>query len=192
MRAWDLRDAPLAQEAIEGSRKHLAAMGWAHAWTDVDAALQHIRGFRAVFDSDEDFFYVVLDPQEKKVVGGTGLHTREGDEGFEIGYWIREDHARQGYGTEVSAALTRAAFEVCAVDRVVVRCSPYNLASAAIPRKLGFHHEATLRRRLREANGDMRDTMVWTMWASTYEESPAARVAVRGFDGLGRPILPRL
>ena len=63
-------------------------------------------------------------------------------------------HDGQGLATEVSAALTRVAFEIDQVDRVEIHCEPQNVRSAAVPRKLGYQHEATLARRLRTMKTD--------------------------------------
>jgi len=56
-----------------------------------------------------------------------------------------------------------------------------------VPRKLGYTHEATLRRRIAGRDSD-RDQMVWTMLADEYPGSPASRVAVAAFDVIGRRI----
>jgi RimJ/RimL family protein N-acetyltransferase len=56
---------------------------------------------------------------------------------YEIGYWIRAECAGQGFGTESTAALRRAAFELTDIERIEIRVDPANEASSAIPRKLG-------------------------------------------------------
>mgnify|MGYP001947141939 CR=1 FL=1 len=108
---------------------------------------------------------------------------------LEIGYWIQADEINQGLATEVAAALTRVAFEVEQVNRVEIRCDPANVRSPAVPRKLGFIHEATLRGNVPGADGTYRDTMVWALLKSEYPESPAARCVVEAFDALGHRIL---
>jgi len=57
----------------------------------------------------------------------------------EIGYWVRSDRTGRGYATAAARALTRAALQASPlVHRVQIRCDPANLASAAIPPKLGY------------------------------------------------------
>jgi len=80
-------------------------------------------------------------------------------------------------------------FEVDAVDRIEIHCGPANAASAGVARKLGYRHEATLGRRMRLADGTLRDTMIWTMFAADYPESPAARIPISAFDAAGRQLL---
>ena len=81
---------------------------------------------------------------------------------FEIGYWVRTSYARQGYITEVVAGLTDFAFETLGAKRVEIRCDALNERSAAIPRRLGFTHEATLRQEDRNYfTHELRDTMIF-------------------------------
>lgn len=135
------------------------------------------------------FRYGVFDAGDTRVIGGTGLNPRSGPGSLEIGYWIRVDEAQKGFGTKVAAALTRVAFEVNLVQRVEIRCNPLNEPSAAIPRKLGFIYEGTLRKRIPAADGSYEDTMVWTMLRSEYEGSPARAYNVAAFDAVGTQLL---
>ncbi len=107
----------------------------------------------------------------------------------EIGYWIRADRVNQGLATESSAALTRVAFEIERVHRVEIHCDPRNLRSAAVPRKLGFTHEANLRDRLPMRDGTFRDTMIWTLFESDYPSSPTAQAVIEAFDAVEQRIL---
>jgi RimJ/RimL family protein N-acetyltransferase len=143
---------------------------------------------RRRFDGDKDYCYGVFDRHTGDLVGGCGLHTRSGPSSRELGYWIRPERWRQGLATELAAALTRVAFEVDRVERVDVRCELANVASARVPERLGFLHEATLRRRLGSADSSrLRDGMLWTM---IREEFPASGAATRSagiaaFDPFG-------
>jgi RimJ/RimL family protein N-acetyltransferase len=75
------------------------------------------------------------------------------------------------------------------VQRVEIHCDPANVRSAAVPRKLGYSLEATLRRRTLTPEGNPRDTMIWTLFDDEYPNSPAACADVRAFDVVGRRIL---
>ncbi|MFN2166327.1 MAG: GNAT family N-acetyltransferase [Anaerolineae bacterium] len=156
---------------------------------DVEARVQHLRQWRASFDRNEDYSYGIWNRAEDAVLGGTGLHTRRGPGTLEIGYWIHVDHINHGLATEAAAALTRVAFEVNRVHCVEIRNDPANVRSAAVPRKLGFVHEATLRRRLPSEDGDFRDVRIWSLLDSEYPNSPAAGAEIAAFDAAGRRIL---
>ena len=157
--------------------------------TPVAEKVQLLRCFRGRFDLGQDFVYGILDAEETEVVGGTGLHTRAGDDALEIGYWIRASRVGAGLATEVTAALMRVAFEVCGVDRVDIRVDPANLPSLGIPRRLGFREEATLRRRLPRSDGDPTDVTVFSLFADEVAASPSAGVHIEAFDVLGERVL---
>lgn len=191
IRCWNPADAPLLAAAIEASVDHLSPwMPWARDEpSPMDERIERLRRFRGLFDLSQDFVYGIFNLDETQVLGGSGLHTRRGKEAREIGYWIHVDYINRGLATESSAALTRVAFEVDGVRRVEIHCDPENVRSAAIPEKLGFTHEATLRKRPVEGSDEPRDTMIWTMFLDDYPGSAAASLEVRAFDVIGRKIL---
>jgi RimJ/RimL family protein N-acetyltransferase len=100
---------------------------------------------------------------------------------------VHKDYINQGLATEATAALTKVAFLIDRVARIEIHCDPNNVA--AVPRKLGFCQEATLRHRTRTPDGQPRDIMVWTLLAHEYHTSPAAAAEVEAFDVMGRPLL---
>jgi len=163
-------------------------MPWAQEEQPLQAHLDRLRRVRGEFDLGQDFTYAIFDRDERRVLGSTGLHTRLGTSAREIGYWIHVAHTGQGYATETSAALAKVAFEIERLDRVEIHCDPANAASAAVPRKLGFTLEATLRRRNRWSEEKVTDSMIWSLFADQYPNSPAARLEIQAFDALGRAI----
>lgn len=180
VRCWDPRDAPLLKEAIDTSLEHLRPwMPWAHNEPQpLPEKARLLRRFRGQFDLGQNFIFGIFSSDESEVVGGTGLHPRVGDDAFEIGYWIRSSRIREGLATEATAALTRVAFVVCGVERIEIHVDPANAASLAVPRRLGFREEATLRRRLPARDGEpRRDETVFTLFrddpaAATLESAP--------------------
>ena len=190
LRCWQPTDAPLLKAAIEASLEHLRPwMPWARHEPEDLHTIEHLRRCRGEFDLGQDFAYGMFDRTETQVLGGTGLHTRVGAGAREIGYWVHKDYINQGLATEAAAALTKVAFLIDRVARVELHCDPNNVRSAAVPRKLGFCHEATLRHRTRTPDGQPRDTMVWTLLAHEYHASPAAAAEIEAFDVMGRPLL---
>ena len=191
IRCWQPHDAPLLQEAIEASIDHLRQwMPWAHEEPrTLDDRIDLLRHFRGQFDHGQDFIYAIMASDEQRVLGGTGLHTRVGDDAFEIGYWIRADAVGNGYASEATATLTAVAFRVCGVDRVEIHVDPANTASLRIPERLGFTCEARLRRRLPPVvtGGPPADMAVYTMVAEEFDTSAAASARYSAFDSAGRP-----
>jgi RimJ/RimL family protein N-acetyltransferase len=144
---------------------------------------------RGEFDLGRDFVYGIFSRDESLVLGSSGLHTRVGELAREIGYWIHAHHLGQGYATEAASALTKVAFEIEMMDRVEIHCDPANFASAAIPQKLDYIHEATLRRRSYWSAEKAVDSMIWSLLAREYPKSPAAQLKFQAFDAAGREII---
>ena len=148
--------------------------------------VERLRSFRARFDSDENWIYGIFDRAETRVLGGTGLHPRGGPGSLEIGYWVAADVVRQGIATEVTAVLTRAAFEHAGVERVDVGADARNEASLGVGRKLGFHEDGILRRRIPGRPGETRGDMVFmTMLREELAGSPCAAYEYAAFDVTG-------
>jgi RimJ/RimL family protein N-acetyltransferase len=190
VRCWDPKDAELIQEAAAASKEHLLPfMPWAvNEPQTAEQKVELARRFRGSFDRGEDYVYGIFNRDESRALGGTGLHTRLSGNALEIGYWLHKDFVNQGLITESTAALTKVAFEIYHVGRMEIHCSVENLASAAVPRKLGYIHEAT-RRRLGYANGQPSDSMIWTLFADEYPNTPSASATIRAFDVAGNSLL---
>jgi len=191
LRCWEPRDAPLLMAAIAANLEHLRPwLLWAqHEPEDLQTKIERLRQYRGAFDLGQDFPYGLFNREESHVLGSSGLHTRVGAGAREIGYWVHKDFLSQGLATETTAALTKVAFAVDHVARVEIHCDPENVRSLAVPRKLGFCHEATLRHRTYTPDGRPRDTMVWTLLAHEYPISPAATAEIEAFDVVGRKLL---
>ena len=191
IRCYNPSDAPLLAIAVTESLEHLLPwMPWAAAEPEpLDVKVERLRQFRARFDLGQDFVYGIFNPQENRLIGGTGLHTRIGNGALEIGYWINKNYINHGYATETSAALTKVAFEIHKVERVEIHCAAENIRSAAVPRKLGYTHEATLPKRVPFGEQSPRDSMIWALHKEAYPASPSARAAIECFDAAGRRIL---
>lgn len=190
IRCWDPADGPLLSCAIEESLAHLRVwMPWAYQEPRTsEQRLEWLRQARGKFDLGESYMMGIWNREETQVLGGTGLHLGIGKDAFEIGYWIHAQHVNQGLATESSAALTQIAFEVMGAQRVEIHCDPANLSSAAVPKKLGFMHEATLRQRFEDQNGHLRDSMIWSLFAEDYSTSKSAAAQIEAFDIIGRKL----
>lgn len=192
LRCWEPLDAPLLKDAVDSSLDHLRPwMRWA---ADEPQPLEDkarlLRRFRASFDLGEDYVYGIFAADESAVVGASGLHTRIGDDAFEIGYWIRAERIGEGLATEAAAALTRVGLELCGAEHIEIRCDPVNTRSAAVARKLGFREDATLRRRARAADTTaLRDVAIFSLFRDEFPGTPAADAAVEAYDAVGGRVL---
>lgn len=190
IRCWHPKDAAHLQTAINENLDHLRAwMPWAHHEpTTIQDKINRLRKMRGQFDLGQDFVYGIFDEAETKVLGGTGLHTRLGENTREIGYWIHKDFTRKGLITETVLALTKVGFGIDNVDHIEIHCDPTNIASAGVARKAGYVHEATLRHRTKTPDGRPRDSMIWTLFADQYQDSPAAKAQITAFDAANQPL----
>jgi RimJ/RimL family protein N-acetyltransferase len=190
IRCYHPGDARMLADSISESVEHLKPwMPWAHAEPEpLEARVEHVRRFRGMFDLQQDYIYGIFNKDESRLLGGTGLHTRLGREQLEIGYWIHKDFANQGLVTESTAALVKVAFELLHVHRVEIHCDPRNLASASIPRKLGFTHEGTLRAKMRFLDHWI-DSMIWGLIEDEYPASPSCKAVIKVYDAVSQPLL---
>jgi RimJ/RimL family protein N-acetyltransferase len=190
LRCWSPEDAPRLRTALDVCDSHLRPM--IPFMKDEPRSLKQtaewLRGHRAAFDQDTMHRYAVFDTEEKNLLGENMLISRVGPGGLEIGYWTHKDATGKGFATEASSAMVRVAFEIEKVDRVEIMCAPENTASACIPARLGFTHEATLKQRAIDSEGEKCDLMVWSLFVTDYHSSPAAKIAFRAFDCMGNPI----
>jgi len=191
LRCWSPEDAPRCRAALDVCDDHLRPM--IPFMKDEPRTLQQtaqwLRGHRAAFDLDQMYRYAIFDASEQKLLGENMLLARVGPGGLEIGYWTHKDAIGKGIATESTCAMIRVAFEIEKMERVEIMCSPENSASASIPAKLGFTHEATLKKRALDSEGDVCDLMVWSLFAVDYPSSPAAGTVIRAFDCMGDAIM---
>jgi len=191
IRCYDPKDAQYLQKSIQESIEHLRPwLPWVKSEPEeLKVKIERIRIFRAKFDLSEEYFFGVFDPRETELIGGIGLHPRVGSNAFEIGYWINVNHVKKGYATEMTSALIKVAFEIENVNRVEIHCDPKNIKSAAIPKKLGYVYEATLRNRCENIEGELIDSMIWSLQKDNYLKSPTAKAKIVAYDVFGNTII---
>jgi RimJ/RimL family protein N-acetyltransferase len=190
IRCYNPSDVQMLADSVRENVEHLKPwMPWVHAEPEpIEEKEKRVRRFRGEFDLGQDFIYGIFNPEETRLLGGTGLHTRLGESQLEIGYWIHKDLVNQGLVTESTSALIKVAFEVLHLHRLEIHCDPGNFASAAIPRKLGFTHEGTLRAKTRFLD-HWSDSMIWGLLEHEYPDSPASKAEIKVFDAFGRQLL---
>lgn len=190
LRCYNPSDAQMIADSVTESLEHLKPwMPWAYNEPEpVELKVERLKRFRAEFDLGQGFVYGIFNQEEDRVLGSTGLHSRIGERQLEIGYWLHKDFINKGLVTESSAALVKVAFEIIRVHRIEIHCDPGNLASAAVPRKLGFTHEGTLRAKTPFLDR-WSDSMIWGLLETDYPTSPSFKANIRAFDVRGNSLL---
>lgn len=129
-------DAADMAAAVTASLAHLRPwMAWA---TEENATLeaQHQRCAEAERQRDEGTAFLYTLRVDHLLVGTLGMHVRPTC--VEIGYWVHISHVDNGYATAAARAATSAALALPWVPAVEIHCDAANVASAAVPRKLGY------------------------------------------------------
>jgi ribosomal-protein-serine acetyltransferase len=75
---------------------------------------------------------------EQRAIGSCGLHRRAARDGLEIGYWVHPSFTGRGFATSAARLLTAGAFTVEGITHVEIHHDKANLASAGVPRRLGY------------------------------------------------------
>lgn len=165
-------DAPALMVAVDESREHIRP--WLPFWDGhrrIDDSIDYCVKTAAEWQRRESFGGGVFLRADGRLLGGAGVHVRSWPaRGFEIGYWLRASATGQGYMREAAAALTSFVFDALGGKRVMIRCDAENHRSARVAGALGYVLEGRFRRDSVSPDGDLRDTLVFSMlreeWAA--------------------------
>lgn len=132
-------------DAINASIEHLRPwMEWAHRPTTLHEQAVRLALEQERFRAGSGWLWTIVHAVTGEVIGGCGLHPRTtGPNVRDIGYWLRPDMTGRGYATAATAAVVGVAFDTLGMDVVRITCAEGNVRSAAVPRRLGFHHVRT-------------------------------------------------
>ncbi len=159
-------DAEESARAIHESLEHLArSMPWATPeQATAEAQRERFARIEDEWQRTEHFDFLVRRAGEPRVLGIVGLdwdrRERFGGGAIEIGYWIHVDWCNRGLATQAARALADVALSLPEVEVVVIVCDETNVASAAVPRKLGFTLDGIVDAD-RKAPADSGQDMVW-------------------------------
>jgi len=165
-------DALQIWEAVEESREQARLwLPWVDKTLSINDCVASGRRAIAQWITREDLGVSVFDRATGRFLGGSGLHRIKWDvPSFEIGYWLRTSAQGRGYMTECVQVLCTFCFESLEAARVFICCDSRNERSSAIPRRLGFLHEATLHNDARDRDRSLRDTEVHALTPERYWE----------------------
>jgi ribosomal-protein-serine acetyltransferase len=145
LRLLEETDAHELHGLIEANRPYLARwLPWAAGQT-FDDTLGFIRRTRAQLTENNGFQAAVV--LGESIIGVIGYHGVDWvNRSTRVGYWL--DEAQQGNGTMSAAVrlLVDHALSAWDLNRVEIRAAVENRRSRAIPERLGFRQEGTLRR----------------------------------------------
>jgi ribosomal-protein-serine acetyltransferase len=144
LRVLEEADAEEVHALVEANRAFLARwMPWA-ADQDLDRTRNFIRTAHERHERNDGFeAALVADGRIAGCAGFAGIDWVARATG--IGYWLAEDRQGRGLMTRAISALVDHAFGEWKLHRVEIRAAAENVRSRAIPERLGFTQEGTLR-----------------------------------------------
>lgn len=167
LRLLDEADAPELHALIEGNRTHLARWLSRAAAQTFDDTLGFIRKTREQVTANDGFqTAIVLEGRIAGMVGFHGVDWVKRSTG--IGYWLAAERQGRGTMTEAVRVLADHALSVWGLHRVEIRAAAGNCRSRAIPERLGFREEGTLRE-AEFADGRWLDVVVYAVLASEWQ-----------------------
>lgn len=162
-------EAAALYRAVRENIEHLRPwMPWAAGEPDEAAQADFIAQTCRDWEAERAFGYWMREAASGELVGCAGLHRRVGRGAIEIGYWVSASRVRRGYATESARALTSAAFALPGMERVEIHCDEANVASAGVPRRLGYRLDRVVQDAPIEAPAERGPEMIWTMAAADW------------------------
>lgn len=132
-------------QAVNENREHLEAfLPWVPFMQTVTDFENYIAHCLQLHQQNEERSFVIF--YEDKIVGRIGLHhINNRDKNASIGYWLCKSAEGKGIVGSCCKAIIQYGFEHLQLHRIEIRAAEQNLRSRAIPQKLGFSFEGTIR-----------------------------------------------
>ncbi|CAN5758068.1 GNAT family N-acetyltransferase [soil metagenome] len=158
-------DGPELFAAVRESLEELRPwMPWAEQHKTVSDSEESARRARVEFLERSDLRMHIFLKGTETLVGSSGLHRIDwAMPKFEIGYWCRTKFTGQGYTTEAVRGITSFAFDFLGANRLEIQCDPRNQRSRCVAERLPFQHEGELRNSEVGPEGDLRNTLVFSL-----------------------------
>jgi ribosomal-protein-serine acetyltransferase len=168
LRLLEESDADEVFALIDANREHLGPwMPWVEHEREPADVLPFIRATRKQIADNDGLQTAIVDPGGR-IVGMVGVHNVDWlNRKTSIGYWLARDEEGRGTMTEAVRAYVDHAFTTWKLNRVMIQAAVENSRSRAIPQRLGFREEGTLREV--ERIGDrVLDDVVYAMLAADW------------------------
>ena len=149
---------------------------WASDELERGAWRQRVRRYREDHESGSASAYLIFDSDSGQLVGGITIgNIRYGvAQSAQIGYWMGERYAGQGYMLDAIGAVLEHAFDAMRLHRIEAACIPGNQRSIRVLEKAGFVREGLLRSYLR-IDGMWQDHFLYALIADERQRAGAKR-----------------
>lgn len=134
-------------QVLERNRDRLGTwLSWVHDTTSPQDVARSIRDELRAGLADSSAINLFIFGRGS-IIGGIGMKVVEPRARVaELGYWLDGDWEGRRIVTIASRKIIDYGFTAWNLGRLQIRCSPGNTRSNAIPKRLGFTYEGTLRR----------------------------------------------
>ncbi|MBR0607996.1 GNAT family protein [Bacillus safensis] len=159
-------DGKIVNQAIKDSFSELKAwLPFAPELPTVEETEINLKNAHINFLKRESFRFLIFDKNSNHFIGVTSLQRIDWTiPKCEIGYWVNTKFSGNGYMTEAVEKLADFGLNNIKFRRIEIRCESTNLKSLAIPEKLGFVFEGTLRNDDLSADGNkLTDTCFYSI-----------------------------
>ncbi|MBM7645410.1 ribosomal-protein-serine acetyltransferase [Scopulibacillus daqui] len=145
LRLLEDNDAEPLFALVDKQRSYLREwLPWVDGVTSAANYSSTIKMWRKQFADNDGFQAGILYQQE--LCGMVGFHSYHwANRSTSIGYWLSKDFQGKGIMTRACQAIIRYAFSSLHMNRIEIRCAEENHKSRAIPERLGFKKEGTVR-----------------------------------------------
>jgi [ribosomal protein S5]-alanine N-acetyltransferase len=178
----------------EASRAFLEP--WEPSWGDdaLERAVFRDRVSRILQEwrLDLGYGFHIFRKTDERLIGGVNLNNvRRGvAQAANLGYWMAQVHANQGYMTDALRALLPHAFQTLGLHRIDAACIPENKPSRHLLTKFGFREIGEAKGYLK-INGEWRDHLLTSALLEDVMNAEAMR-AKRSPEGDVRKLLDRI
>jgi ribosomal-protein-serine acetyltransferase len=141
----DYHHAERLQELVKANRHYLRQwLPWVDHMRTVEDFRAYIYNSKQRMAAKMELGYVIL--VEHVMVGRLGLyHIDPHNKCASIGYWLDQQHQGKGILTRCVQELIKYSFTELGLNRIEIRCGTANYKSQAIPERLHFKKEGTIR-----------------------------------------------
>lgn len=167
LRPLGMDDAAALFSLVDDNRLYLRQ--WL-PWLDLTRTIADTQGFiRGAMENQTQgsgcVYAIVLDGLIQGLVGFNAINRAHNS--AEVGYWLSQHATGQGLMTQAVAAMIHYGFTHLDLNRIKISAAVANAKSRAIPARLGFTQEATLRQE-ELLYGDYVDHVVYGLLRKEY------------------------
>ncbi|MGO4272197.1 GNAT family N-acetyltransferase [Paenibacillus sp. TAF58] len=168
LKLLEVRHADALFHLVDQNRAYLAKwFPWADQTTKVENTRAFIESELNRFAKNNGIYCGIF--YQNEIVGCISLHDIEwGNKKTSIGYWLAEGYQGKGIMTDSCRCIVSYALNELKLNRIEIRARTDNFKSRAVPVRLKFKHEGTIRQ-AEFSNNTFHDHEVYGILAEEWE-----------------------